>query len=75
MRDSNAAQLWNAFLPTESKDSALTAHRGGAARELLSAVRSRLGEGSRTRDCLRADTLLQELCALHQAAACFVGSL
>lgn len=40
-------------------------HRVGAARELLSAVRGRLREGLQTRDCLRADTLLQELCALH----------
>jgi hypothetical protein len=40
-------------------------HRVGAARELLSAVRDRFGEGLRTRDCLRADTLLLELRAVQ----------
>jgi predicted ATPase len=36
-------------------------HRVGAARELLSAVRDRFSEGFQTRDCLKADTLLQDL--------------
>jgi predicted ATPase/DNA-binding winged helix-turn-helix (wHTH) protein len=40
-------------------------HRVGAARELLSAVRDRFGEGLQTRDCLRADTLLLELRAMQ----------
>jgi len=40
-------------------------HRISAARELLSAVRDRFGEGLQTRDCLRADALLQELRALQ----------
>ena len=40
-------------------------HRVGAARELLSGVRDRFGEGFQTRDCLRADALLQELRALQ----------
>jgi len=37
-------------------------HRVGAAHELLSAVRARFGEGLQTRDYLKADALLQELC-------------
>jgi hypothetical protein len=36
-------------------------HRSGAAWELLAAVRDRFSEGFKTRDCLRADALLQEL--------------
>jgi hypothetical protein len=40
-------------------------HRVGEARELLSAVRDRFSEGLQTRDCLRADALLQELRALQ----------
>jgi predicted ATPase len=40
-------------------------HRVGAARELLAAVRDRFGEGFQTRDCLRADALLQELRTLQ----------
>lgn len=40
-------------------------HRVGAARELLSAIRDRFSEGLKTRDCLRADALLQELGALQ----------
>jgi predicted ATPase len=40
-------------------------HRVGAAHELLSAVRARFAEGFQTRDCLRADALLQELCTLR----------
>ena len=36
-------------------------HRVGEARELLGAVRSRFEEGFQTRDCSRADALLQEL--------------
>jgi predicted ATPase len=38
-----------------------------AAIELLTAVRDRFGEGFQTRDCLRADALLQELRALQDA--------
>jgi predicted ATPase/DNA-binding winged helix-turn-helix (wHTH) protein len=40
-------------------------HRVGEARELLSRVRDRFAEGLQTRDCLRADGLLQELRALQ----------
>jgi hypothetical protein len=39
--------------------------RIGEARELLSSVRDRFSEGLRTRDCLRADALLQELRTLQ----------
>jgi hypothetical protein len=44
-------------------------HRVGAARELLSAVRDRFSEGFQTRDCLKADTLLQDLQALLDAGS------
>jgi hypothetical protein len=44
-------------------------HRVDAARELLSAVRDRFGEGFQTRDCLKADTLLQDLRALLNAGS------
>jgi predicted ATPase len=44
-------------------------HRLGAARELLSAVRDRFSEGFQTRDCLKADTLLQDLRALLDAGS------
>jgi predicted ATPase len=40
-------------------------HCVGAARELLAAVRDRFSEGFQTRDCLRADALLQELSTLR----------
>jgi predicted ATPase/DNA-binding winged helix-turn-helix (wHTH) protein len=36
-------------------------HRESAAHDLLSTVRARFSEGFQTRDCLRADALLQEL--------------
>jgi predicted ATPase len=42
-------------------------HRVGPAHELLSAVRDRFAEGFQTRDCLRADALLQELRTLQDA--------
>ena len=44
-------------------------HRVGAARELLSAVRDRFSEGFQTRDCRKADILLQELRALPDAGS------
>jgi predicted ATPase/DNA-binding winged helix-turn-helix (wHTH) protein len=44
-------------------------HRVDAARELLSAVRDRFGEGFQTRDCLKADTLLQDLRTLLNAGS------
>jgi predicted ATPase/DNA-binding winged helix-turn-helix (wHTH) protein len=44
-------------------------HRVGAARELLSAVRDRFSEGFQTRDCLKADALLQDLRALLDAGS------
>jgi len=44
-------------------------HRAGAARELLSAVRDRFTEGFQTRDCLKADTLLQDLRAMVDAGS------
>jgi hypothetical protein len=44
-------------------------HRVSAARELLSAVRNRFSEGFQTRDCLNADTLLQELQALQDTGS------
>jgi predicted ATPase len=40
-----------------------------AARELLSVVRDRFREGFQTRDCLKADTLLQELRALQDTGS------
>jgi predicted ATPase/DNA-binding winged helix-turn-helix (wHTH) protein len=40
-------------------------HRLDAAHELLAAVRDRFAEGFQTRDVLRADALLQELCTLQ----------
>jgi predicted ATPase len=43
-------------------------HRIAAACELLAAVRDRFSEGFKTRDCLRADALLQELRALQDSA-------
>jgi predicted ATPase/DNA-binding winged helix-turn-helix (wHTH) protein len=39
-------------------------HRVGEAREVLSAVRDRFGEGFQTRDYLKADALLRELSVL-----------
>jgi predicted ATPase/DNA-binding winged helix-turn-helix (wHTH) protein len=44
-------------------------HRVGAALELLSAVRDRFSEGFQTRDCMKADTLLQELRASLDAGS------
>jgi predicted ATPase/DNA-binding winged helix-turn-helix (wHTH) protein len=44
-------------------------HRLGAARELLLAVRDRFSEGFQTRDCLQADTLLQDLQPLLDAGS------
>lgn len=44
-------------------------HRVDVARELLSAVRDRFREGFQTRDCLKADTLLQELRALQDTGS------
>jgi hypothetical protein len=48
-------------------------HRVGAAHELLSAVRARFAEGFQTRDCLRADALLQELCTLRDTEELQIG--
>ena len=44
-------------------------HRVAAALELLSAVRDRFNEGFQTRDCIKADSLLQELRALLDAGS------
>jgi predicted ATPase len=49
-------------------------HRVGTAHELLSAVRDRMDEGLQTRDCLKADTLLQELQAARDAGSAIRGT-